>query len=241
MNQDPSIKWVKRWDFAMTSLIGLVKYDHPRARREITRRLMKAVRSLVELRVIRSTSDILRAEDGELWMKTPGGEELCLELTRLYGRDWRASCYYRLIKLREYWTGEICRHGDKTIFDEEKHQFGQISIGLVQRRLWEEHEVFVEPEVVLRLAVKLGAMNQCVIAFSEIMLNEKHVNELIVYILSLNEWELDPSWTRSHVPTLDEIAQRAAECRERNPRLPGEMAPDLDGGLFGQEGLDWVD
>ena len=241
MNQDPTIKWVKRWDFAMTSLISLVKYDHLRARRELTRRLMKAARSLVELRIVGSTSDVLRTSDGELWMKTPDGDELCLELTRRYGRDWRAACYYRLIKLREWWTGEICRHGDKAIFDEEKQQYGQVSIGIVQRQLWENHEVFVEPEVILRLAIKFGAMKKWVIAYSEIMLNEKHVADLMVYILSLSEWELDPSWTRSYVPTLDEIARGAAECREKNPRLPGEMASDLDGGLFGQGGLGSVD
>lgn len=222
----------------MTSLIELVKYDYARARREIGRRLVKAGRALVELGAARSVSDFIRVEAGEVWVSTPEGDEFCLCLTSIYGKPWRKMVYYRLIKVREWWTGELCRSGEESLFGKVKITGYYLSIGAIQAWIWEKHERFFEPSVIREAVYRVNGWFHLV---DESMVQNKCLEQLEAYLLGLTEWEADPMWSLAEIPTPDEIAQRAAEVRASWPEDRQGLADDVQPGLFGWRDLDSVD
>ena len=238
MNRDPNVKWAKRWDSAMTSLTELVKYDHNRARREIGRRLMKAGKALVELGVAKSISDFIRVDAGEAWIRTPEGDEFCLCLTSLYGRPWRKMVYFRLIKVREWWTGRLCAVGDRDLFGELQELEGYVSIGFIQSKLWQDHERYFEHPVIVEAVYRVNGWFH--LTESSMVLRD-HVGRIEEYLLGLQDWEADPMWHLTDIPTPEEIAQRSAEVRALRPRELGELAEDVSPGLFGWRDLDPIE
>lgn len=238
MSRDPSIRWMKRWDSAMTSLTELVRYDYARARREIGRRLVKAGRALVELGAARSISDFIRTESGEVWIRTPEGDEFCLCLTSLYGKPWRKMVYYRLIKVREWWTGELCRSGEESLFGDVRMTTNYLSVGAIQSWLWEKHERFFESPVIVEAVYRVNGWFHLV---EESMVEKGCLQRLEEHLIGLTEWEADPMWSLSEIPTPDEIAERSARIRASWSEERTGLADDVQPGLFGWRDLDSVD
>lgn len=238
MSRDPSIRWVKRWDSAMSTLVELVKYDHARARREIGRRLIKAGRALVELGIARSISDFIRTDAGEVWMRTPEGDEFCLCLTSLYGKPWRKMVYYRLIKVREWWTGELCRRGESALFVEIIELQDYLSIGAIQRALWERHERYFDPAVITEAVYRVNGWFHLT---KPDLVHRGSLDALEAHLIGLSEWEADPMWSLAEIPTPDEIAERSAAIRKEWPEERQGLADDVETGLFGWRDLDSVD
>lgn len=205
----------KAWADRMETVLSLIKQRHPTSTRpRVPRFIAAAATCLQSLGVIATHREFFKTDNGEMWIIYPSGDSACLELTTITS-TWKTKVYRRIAKGYALWTLEICREGDKSLFQDQRKTGDFVSISYIQQRLWDEQEIYTEQSVVYR---ELGKIEKKMGFGCERdgMIPALIGERLFHQIAALTDRERDPGYGKPKVflPTEEEIAKMTEEFRK---------------------------